>query len=73
MIGVQLVIAGFQLPAKYQMRRWVEMAICLLPVMTLMWLFTTVCILVTIPNLSLVSLTYVFTTCGSLQTSDSSP
>jgi hypothetical protein len=54
-IGVQLVIAGFQLPAKYQMRRWVEMAICLLPVMTLMWLFTTVCILVTVPNLSLVS------------------
>lgn len=54
-IGVQLVIAGFQLPAKYQMLRWVEMAICLLPVMTLMWLFTTVCILVTIPNLSLVS------------------
>lgn len=54
-IGVQLVIAGFQLPAKYQMRRWVEMAICLLPVMTLMWLFTTVCILVTIPNLSLLA------------------
>lgn len=55
------MIAGFQLPAKYQMRRWVEMAICLLPVMTLMWLFTTVCILVTIPNLSLVSASYVFT------------
>ncbi|KAG8156784.1 hypothetical protein KVR01_013389 [Diaporthe batatas] len=54
-IGVQLVIAGFQLPAKYQMLRWVEMAICLLPVMTLMWLFTTVCILVTIPNLSLLA------------------
>lgn len=41
------------------MLRWVEMAICLLPVMTLMWLFTTVCILVTIPNLSLVSGTYL--------------
>lgn len=56
---MQLVIAGFQLPAKYQMLRWVEMAICLLPVMTLMWLFTTVCILITIPNLSLVSGTYL--------------
>lgn len=54
-IGVQLVIAGFQLPAKYQMLRWLEMAICLLPVMTLMWLFTTVCILVTIPKLSLLA------------------
>lgn len=32
-IGVQLVIAGFQLPAKYQQYNWKEMAICLLPVM----------------------------------------
>ena len=28
MIGLQLVIAGFQLPAKYQLARWKEMALC---------------------------------------------
>ncbi|CAA9960606.1 Na antiporter 1 [Pyrenophora teres f. maculata] len=54
-IGVQLVIAGFQLPAKYQQLRWKEMAICLLPVMTLMWICTSLCILVTIPKLSLLA------------------
>lgn len=51
-IGVQLVIAGFQLPAKYQATRWKEMAICLLPVMTIMWLCTSLCILITIPNIT---------------------
>ena len=55
-IGVQLVIAGFQLPAKFLKTRWLEMAICLLPVMTIMWLATTLCILIVIPNMSLVSL-----------------
>ncbi|ORY08038.1 Na(+)/H(+) antiporter 1 [Clohesyomyces aquaticus] len=54
-IGAQLVIAGFQLPAQYQMYNWKEMAICLLPVMTIMWLCTTLCILATIPNLSLLA------------------
>ncbi|KAG4438781.1 hypothetical protein IFR05_005758 [Cadophora sp. M221] len=54
-IGVQLVIAGFQLPAKYQLREWIPMMICLLPVMTIMWLFTTGCILLTVPNLTLLT------------------
>ncbi|KAH8726469.1 Na(+)/H(+) antiporter 1 [Phaeosphaeriaceae sp. PMI808] len=54
-IGVQLVIAGFQLPAKYQATNWKEMAICLLPVMTIMWICTSLCILVTIPKLSLLA------------------
>ncbi|KAF0644044.1 hypothetical protein HYE68_010873 [Fusarium pseudograminearum] len=49
-IGVQLVIAGYQLPAKYNINRWKEMLICLLPVMTLMWLCTTACIMATIPK-----------------------
>ncbi|CAF3590990.1 hypothetical protein FGSG_11088 [Fusarium graminearum PH-1] len=52
-IGVQLVIAGYQLPAKYNIKRWKEMFICLLPVMTLMWLCTTACIMATIPKLKL--------------------
>ncbi|EEU35415.1 uncharacterized protein NECHADRAFT_51230 [Fusarium vanettenii 77-13-4] len=52
MIGVQLVIAGYQLPAKYNYTRWKEMALCLLPVMTIMWLCTTACIMVTIPKVT---------------------
>ncbi|PVH78099.1 Na(+)/H(+) antiporter 1 [Cadophora sp. DSE1049] len=54
-IGVQLVIAGFQLPAKYQLKEWIPMMICLLPVMTIMWLFTTGCILLTVPKLTLLT------------------
>jgi NhaP-type Na+/H+ or K+/H+ antiporter len=54
-IGVQLVIAGFQLPAKYQQTRWKEMAICLLPIMTIMWLCTTLCLLATVPNITLLA------------------
>lgn len=63
------MIAGFQLPAKYQAANWKEMAICLLPVMvglsrlqsektswltfkTIMWLCTSLCILIIIPKLS---------------------
>ncbi|KEY63815.1 hypothetical protein S7711_09717 [Stachybotrys chartarum IBT 7711] len=55
MIGVQLVIAGFQLPAKYQMLRWKEMLMLLIPVMTIMWLATTVCIMATVPKLTLLA------------------
>lgn len=52
MIGVQLVIAGFQLPAKYLQMRWKEMLMCLLPIMTLMWLCTTACIMATVPKVT---------------------
>ncbi|KAK8091301.1 hypothetical protein PG994_000806 [Apiospora phragmitis] len=55
MIGIQLVIAGYQLPARYLQFRYREMLVCLLPVMTLMWLATSVCVLATIPHLSLYS------------------
>lgn len=54
-IGVQLVIAGFQLPAKYQQSRWKEMAICLLPIMTIMWLCTTLCLIATVPKITLLA------------------
>ncbi|KAK0672518.1 Cation/H+ exchanger [Cercophora samala] len=54
-IGVQLVIAGFQLPAKYNLHRWKEMALCLLPIMTIMWLCTTLCLLATVPNVTLLA------------------
>ncbi|KAK7422964.1 hypothetical protein QQX98_001254 [Neonectria punicea] len=52
MIGVQLVIAGYQLPAKYNWTRWKEMAMCLLPIMTLMWLCTTACIMASVTKLT---------------------
>ncbi|KAI8315849.1 hypothetical protein K4K61_000170 [Colletotrichum sp. SAR11_59] len=55
MIGVQLVIAGYQLPAKYQRLRWKEMALCLLPIMTIMWLCTTLCMLATVPKITLLA------------------
>jgi NhaP-type Na+/H+ or K+/H+ antiporter len=54
-IGVQLVMAGYQLPAKYPWHRWKDMAILLIPVMTIMWLCTTGCIMLMIPRLTLVS------------------
>ncbi|KAJ6441054.1 plasma membrane antiporter [Purpureocillium lavendulum] len=55
MIGVQLVIAGYQLPAKYNLKRWKEMAMCLLPIMTIMWLCTTLCVLATVPRVTLLA------------------
>ncbi|KAI1294100.1 Cation/H+ exchanger [Xylaria venustula] len=55
MIGIQLVIAGYQLPAKFLQWRRREIAVCLIPVMTLMWLFTSMCIFATIPNLPLLA------------------
>lgn len=55
MIGIQLVIAGYQLPAKYTMARWKDMLIILIPIMTMMWLCTTVCVLAVIPKVSLLA------------------
>ncbi|KAL1966991.1 hypothetical protein VTN77DRAFT_3735 [Rasamsonia byssochlamydoides] len=54
-IGIQLVKAGYELPKKYQKQRFVEMTICLLPVMTMMWLSTTACIKLMVPKISFVA------------------
>jgi NhaP-type Na+/H+ or K+/H+ antiporter len=59
-IGVQLVMAGYQLPAKYPWHRWKDMALRLIPVMTIMWLCTTGCIKLMIPKLT--TLTAMVTT-----------
>ncbi|KAK4664634.1 uncharacterized protein QC763_512490 [Podospora pseudopauciseta] len=61
-IGVQLVIAGFQLPAKYQKLRWKEMLMLMLPVMTIMWLCSTLCMMATIPKVTLLA-TLVMAAC----------
>ncbi|KAF2829968.1 hypothetical protein CC86DRAFT_464443 [Ophiobolus disseminans] len=51
-IGIQLVMAGYQLPAKYPWHRWRDMALLLVPVMTCMWLCTTGCIKLMVPKLT---------------------
>lgn len=55
MISVQLVIAGYQLPAKYALKQWKDLVLLLVPTMTLMWLCTTACMLVTIPKITLLA------------------
>lgn len=55
-IAIQLVKVGYELPKQYQKQRAVEMTICLLPVMTIMWLCTTGCIMLVVPKISWVSL-----------------
>ncbi|TLS29083.1 hypothetical protein PpBr36_01383 [Pyricularia pennisetigena] len=55
MISVQLVIAGYQLPAKYVLTKWKDMAMLLLPTMAISWLCTTACLMATIPKLTLLA------------------
>lgn len=52
-IGVQLIIAGYQLPARYTWYRWKEMLVTLLGVKTIMWLCTTACIMAMVPRITL--------------------
>lgn len=52
MIGLQLVIVGYQLPAKYNWTRIKELCMCLLPIMTVMWLCTTVCVIASVPKVT---------------------
>ncbi|KAI8956678.1 Cation/H+ exchanger [Daldinia sp. FL1419] len=55
MIGIQLVIAGYQLPASYLKLQRKALIVCLIPIMALMWLATSVCVLATIPKISLLA------------------
>ncbi|RAH79298.1 sodium ion/proton exchanger [Aspergillus japonicus CBS 114.51] len=54
-IGIQLVKAGYQLPKRYIRQRLCELAICLLPLMTIAWFATSACILLAIPSISFLS------------------
>lgn len=49
------MIAGYQLPARYLQFRYRAMLVCLLPIMTVMWLSTSACVLATVPRLGLYS------------------
>ena len=50
-LGVQLVLAGVQLPSKYLWIEWKSLALLLGPVMTCMWLSSSLLIWALVPNL----------------------
>ena len=51
-LGVQLVLAGVQLPSKYLFKEWKSLALLLGPGMTAMWLCSSLLIWGMVPNLS---------------------
>ncbi|KAF2432162.1 hypothetical protein EJ08DRAFT_648259 [Tothia fuscella] len=51
-LGVQLVIAGVQLPSKYLAKEWRSLSLLLGPGMVAMWLCTSLIIWAMVPNLS---------------------
>ena len=52
-LGVQLVLAGVQLPSKYLKTEWKSLALLLGPGMTVMWICTSLLVYVFVPHLSL--------------------
>ncbi|KAF5857887.1 hypothetical protein ETB97_005158 [Aspergillus alliaceus] len=51
-IGIQLVKVGYQLPNRYIKQRFIELIICLLPLMGIGWVLTSSCIMLMIPDIS---------------------
>lgn len=51
-LGVQLVLAGVQLPSKYLRCEWKSMSLLLGPGMTMMWVSTSLLVWAMVPNLS---------------------
>ncbi|KAF2797264.1 hypothetical protein K505DRAFT_269813 [Melanomma pulvis-pyrius CBS 109.77] len=51
-LGVQLVLAGVQLPSKYLKKEWKSLALLLGPGMTVMWLCTSLLIFALVPHIS---------------------
>ncbi|TDZ66025.1 Na(+)/H(+) antiporter 1 [Colletotrichum trifolii] len=50
-LGVQLVLAGVQLPSRYLRTEWKPMALLVGPVMTCMWLATSVLVYALVPHI----------------------
>lgn len=50
-LGVQLVLAGVQLPSRYLKKQWKPLTILLGPIMTSMWLATSLLVWALVPNL----------------------
>lgn len=51
-LGVQLVLAGVQLPSKYLQKEWKSLALLLGPGMTVMWISSSLLVWAMVPNLS---------------------
>ncbi|KAF2854945.1 hypothetical protein T440DRAFT_440646 [Plenodomus tracheiphilus IPT5] len=51
-LGVQLVLAGVQLPSKYLKTEWRSLALLLGPGMTVMWLITSLLVFAFVPHIS---------------------
>ena len=51
-LGVQLVLAGVQLPSKYLQTEWKSLSLLLGPGMTVMWLCSSLLVYVMVPHLS---------------------
>ncbi|KAI1373715.1 Sodium/hydrogen exchanger family-domain-containing protein [Hypoxylon crocopeplum] len=50
-LGVQLVLAGVQLPSRYLKKEWKPLALLLGPIMAAMWLVTSLLVWALVPNL----------------------
>ncbi|TVY49394.1 Na(+)/H(+) antiporter [Lachnellula occidentalis] len=53
-LGVQLVLAGVQLPSRYLQKEWKSLALLVGPVMTLMWLASSLIVWGMVPHISFV-------------------
>ncbi|KAL2066557.1 hypothetical protein VTL71DRAFT_2628 [Oculimacula yallundae] len=53
-LGVQLVLAGVQLPSRYLQKEWKALALLLGPIMTVMWLVSSLIIWALVPHLPFV-------------------
>ncbi|KAF2730518.1 hypothetical protein EJ04DRAFT_38863 [Polyplosphaeria fusca] len=53
-LGVQLVLAGVQLPSKYLKKEWKSLALLLGPGMTVMWIFTSLLVFALVPHISFI-------------------
>ncbi|KAH7370737.1 Sodium/hydrogen exchanger family-domain-containing protein [Rhexocercosporidium sp. MPI-PUGE-AT-0058] len=53
-LGVQLVLAGVQLPSRYLQKEWKALALLLGPIMTCMWLVSSLIIWAMVPHLPFV-------------------
>lgn len=51
-LGVQLVLAGVQLPSRYLQKEWKSLALLLGPIMALMWITSSLLVWAMVPNLS---------------------
>lgn len=52
-LGIQLVLAGVQLPSRYLKKQWRPLSLLLGPIMALMWLATSLLVWALVPNLNI--------------------